>query len=396
MSYAFVLAFAIAAAGGDGKLIPLTRLETGGEVSCPSLSPDATSLFGEIKHGKLREWAVWDVPNKSRTVLAAGADIGFAFPSPDRSTLLTFIVPNRGEHPTDVDVAIRDIKSKSKTALLTSGRTLSNAFSSDGNLVAFGDGVANTVHIWKRDAAAKWNVLKVLDAARGDNAQKPGVDGMVFTPDGKEIFVRLLLASGGSTIKKLDIASGKTIPFPVQPLKGQLAWPFEGAMIISRDGKTLCVDASEEEGAVAVDALSGKRKYAIDACIACTLISPDGATCATVRSWPGPIPPGQAKTSKTTINLWSLSDGTRYRTVTVRGGCGANSGAFTANSHFFVLAAGEGNRRIDLIEVEKAKVQSSMTADAPVGDISRLDSGEIAVVGIEPKAVVIWKFKPPE
>ena len=415
MSYAFVLAFVLAGVVGDEKLIPLARLETECEV-CAILSPDATSLFGVIQRGKLRQCVVWDIPSKSKTVLAEGSDFGFPVPSPDHRSILSFIVrKQQKELATDVDVVVWDIKAKSKTTLLNlksaSGVAVWGDFSPDGNLVAVWDVNAHTVHIWKRDALAKWNASeKVNDVAGVANAEKltEGLVAMAFTPDGKQIFVQFELASGGWTVEKLDIVSGKTVPFPIQPLKGIDFWP---AMIVSRDGKTLWVER-DKEGMAGIDTLSGKRKYIVDGSIGgmfgfdWAIVSPDGATCAIVRSFPMAQPvqpdqnkkPGQNKTivaqNEIRVTFWNLSDGTRCRTVTVQGGRNV-SGTFTADSRFFVLSAGEDDRRIDLIDVKEAKVRSSLTTDAPITDISLLDSGEIAVVGVEPKAVVIWKFKPP-
>ena len=81
--------------------------------------------------------------------------------------------------------------------------------------------------------------------------------------------------------------------------------------------------------------------------------------------------------------------------MTANGGAEAPLGAFTADSRFFVLAAGDDRHHIHLIDVAKARIRSSFTVSGPVKGLSLLDSGEIAAVGIEPKAIVIWKIKVP-
>ena len=119
------------------------------------------------------------------------------------------------------------------------------------------------------------------------------------------------------------------------------------------------------------------------------------------------------------VALWNFDDGTGLRKVTVPGakglpvgaltvtdpaefsrsdppgGMDRPVGAFTADSRFFVVAAGDEDRHIHVVDVKKAGVRSSFAVDRPVKGLFPLDSGEVAVVGVEPKAIVIWKIKPP-
>jgi hypothetical protein len=131
--------------------------------------------------------------------------------------------------------------------------------------------------------------------------------------------------------------------------------------------------------------------------------------------------------SSAVVSLWNFDDGTRLREVTVLagkvhggeavGGDERPFGIFSADSRFFALAAGDAGNHIHVIdvnkagahssrkmpwldgerviEIEKAQIAASFAADAPIKGLFLLNSGEIAAVGVEPKAVLIWKIKTP-
>ena len=117
--------------------------------------------------------------------------------------------------------------------------------------------------------------------------------------------------------------------------------------------------------------------------------------------------------SPATACFWNFDDGARLREVAVAGGKERAFGVFSADSRFFVLIASDDKHHMHLIdarkaggrtsltvgervvELEKAVIASSFTADGPINSLCLLDSGEIAAVGIESKAIVIWKIKTP-
>jgi WD40 repeat protein len=396
MCYAFIIALALAATGGDEKTILLARLESEQldpdkeAVSNPILTPDATSIVyskDDMVH-KVRQWIIWDIKSKSKTTLTEGADSSSGgFMSPDRQSLLHFIGRKKqGDQVFDVDAFVWDIKSKSKTTLLNlksqSGIGLWWKFSQDGNILAISDCITSRVHVWERDASAKWKAsTKTLELTRRANTKLYSLMGMAFSPDGKQIFVQYKLESKEWTIEKLDIASGKTLHFPVKPFKNHDVCP---GLTISRDGETLWVN-DNEEGTIGIDTSSGKKIFAFPSDTIGTIISPDGLTYAYMENL-----------LEKTIVFRNVGDGSKHRTVKLDAyNSHYASGIFTADSRFFIASAGKDDRRIDIIDVQKAKIHSSLNVDSPIRDIFLLESGDIGVVGVEPKAIRIWKFKPP-
>ena len=82
---------------------------------------------------------------------------------------------------------------------------------------------------------------------------------------------------------------------------------FLGASLAT-DGKTLCVDGGKET--VAVDAVSGKRKYVASWPSHQASLSPDGKTCGAVWWVCGP-----PEAFPTRLAFWNFADGTRERHV---------------------------------------------------------------------------------
>ena len=173
-------------------------------------------------------------------------------------------------------------------------------------------------------------------------------------------------------------------------------------------------------GIVRIDTSSGKRKSNLNArgasvkavgkpspndqagavmidggCVVAS-VSPDGRTGAELGwapkfiSVPRPEPP-----SGRPVGFLNLNEGTEPRALEFPSGPEPPHGIFSADSRFFILAAGEENRNIYVVNVKNAEVRSSYTVDAPVARLSSLKSGEIAAVGTEPKAIVVWKIKTP-
>jgi hypothetical protein len=215
-------------------------------------------------------------------------------------------------------------------------------------------------------------------------------------------------------VEKWDVETGKRTPFPMEPMDAFRT--LIGRLIFVSSERTLCIQCAEGDGgkAVGIDLSSGKIKYSLSQALARPSISPDGRTGAAIDSMdatPVPFP--------VRVAFWNFDDGTKLRKLTLRGGkdlpveiptlpdpvAFARSdapggkdlavGAFTGDSRFFVVAAGDENRNIRVIDAKKAEVRSSFTVDGRVKGLFLLDSGEIAAVGIEPKAIVIWKIKTP-
>ena len=155
-----------------------------------------------MKDGKAYDLVAWDIPSKSRTVLRNGVDGDISSLSPNGRSLLGCIFTRGGDHLLNVDYVVWDIASKSKTNLLELKKTfvlpVPGEFSPDGALLAIPDGYAKKIHIWKRDTAAKWSDLRVLDVGQGAAAPKPTLLEIALTPDGKQIFALLPLMNGTS------------------------------------------------------------------------------------------------------------------------------------------------------------------------------------------------------
>ena len=67
--------FVVALVGADQKLWhPPTRLESVGDATQMVLTADGNSLFAVIKDGDRQDFVAWDIPSKSKTVLAKGTD----------------------------------------------------------------------------------------------------------------------------------------------------------------------------------------------------------------------------------------------------------------------------------------------------------------------------------
>ena len=247
----------ISALGADEKSIPRIRLEGRGEVVGAVLSPDEKNLAS----------------------ITENTDDG-----------------------NFVDLVVWDVVSRSKTTLLNKIETRSFCFSDDSALLAITDDKTNTVHLWKREAAGKWGVLRVLHV--GAAAPKPNIVASVFSADGRHIFVSLAVSTESSplwTVEKWDIVTGRIAPFPIKPVKSQ--FPVCVFMVASPDGKTLCLTTTD--GLICVDALSGRWKYTIPQCFSIPSVSPDGRLGAVVNRSMTPT------STPKDVTFWNLSDGTQ-------------------------------------------------------------------------------------
>ncbi len=163
----------LAALGAENKLVPETRLDSGGEVTQVVLTPNGRSLLAVVNCGGSYELVAWDIPSKSKTVLAKATDSPLImWPtcernllSPDGRSLLGFIGTKAGES-FDLNAFIWDVSSRSKTALPTrKGKqfvSISGTFSTDGGVLAIPECTANVVRIWKRRRRGEMDRLSGL------------------------------------------------------------------------------------------------------------------------------------------------------------------------------------------------------------------------------------------
>jgi WD40 repeat protein len=296
--------------------------------------------------------------------------------SPDGRNLAS--ITENGAHRELVDLVVWDVPSSSKTALLKGiDSTRVFGFSNDSTILAFPDSQTNTVHLWKRDAACKWNVLKVFNVGAG--LPKPNMPASAFSSGATNVFVSIATASSSLwTVEEWDVITGRRVPFPIEPFKNE--FPVGVFVLVSSDGMTLCLMTTE--GTVGVDAVSGRRKYAIQPGLSLVAVSPDGRVGAAIS------PSIATAAGPKEVTFWNFGDGTQRRHVTTPSG--EPTGMFTADSRFFVIPDDFGIVRV--IDVKKAVVCPSWKVGRSLGRLFLLTSGEIASVRTEGKAVVIWKM----
>ena len=105
---------------------------------------------------------------------------------------------------------------------------------------------------------------------------------------------------------------------------------------------------------------------------------------------PRPEPPSGAL-----FGFLNLNEGTEPRALEFPSGPEPPHGIFSADSRFFILAAGEENRNIYVVDVKTPRSGCLIQWTLRSRISSSLKSGEIAAVGTEPKAIVVWKIKTP-
>ena len=101
------------------------------------------------------------------------------------------------------------------------------------------------------------------------------------------------------------------------------------------DGKTLCIDS--RNGAVGIDADSGRRKYILPRSTAGALLSPDRRVVATV-GWTCDPTTKQA----TQVSLWDFADGSHPRQVDVPFSYERPAATFSADSALLRLHGARG------------------------------------------------------
>jgi hypothetical protein len=136
---------------------------------------------------------------------------------------------------------------------------------------------------------------------------------------------------------------------------------------------------------------TGKEKYDVRAITLWARLSRDGKTCADLR-WPIM---GGRDPHPVTIGFWNFDDGTQPRTVELPKSDQPPISVFTPDSRFLFCTAGPGGRSVFLIDVKTAKIRSSWTGSASVRGLYPISTGEVAVISVEPKAVVLSKIRLP-
>ena len=212
-----------------------------------------------------------------------------------------------------------------------------------------------------------------------------------LTRDGKHAFVYFLVARRGRTwlgIEQWEVDHQRRQEIPYEHVdfgKMGIVVAPSSRVIPSHDGKTICVQG--EEGPIGIDASSGKTKYALSHGFGLISLSPDGRTGAFI-SLPMIGPPPE----RTVVGFWDADDGFRWRQCSVPQAVEASCfPAFTADSRYFLVATQKGS--IHVIDTKDGTIRSTHLAGAGIKGMFALSSGEIAAVGAEPKAIVIWKLK---
>jgi WD40 repeat protein len=138
------------------------------------------------------------------------------------------------------------------------------AISPDGKILAWGDHVikenvpiSGSVKLWDMD---KQKVVATLRDAAGDCDY--GIDGVVFSPDGKT-----LAAVCQGKVKLWDVAKGKEKP----PRKGD---PMRGFLAYSPDGKTIASMSDDNETVSLWDSSTGKVKVSFKGSLPLTKAGP--------------------------------------------------------------------------------------------------------------------------
>jgi WD40 repeat protein len=413
MPVALICVLAATSLGAGQPLVPYSRLESGGDVWPLTVTADGKNLLGAAKDGDHVNVVVWDTTARSRRFLVKG---GVGVPlvaSADRQWAAGEILTNfnlaGGE--ADAEVVVWDISKGSTTSLFKLSKTApllslpgwpvfpcrALAFSHGSDVFACADGTTRKVHLWRRRAAAEWTVAGTLNAGAGRDVPKPTVMEVKFSRNDKELLTFFPITGPGEAewveaTERWDVGSGRRLDCGIQPVP-VLAW-FTGPFSHVLGDKIVCYEAPEGslEGTVGLDIVSGKRKYGVPAPTEWARLSPDGKTCGyphclLMRTGACPV----------TVGFWDFDDGSRSRTLELPavGQDDFPVATFTADSRYFVCSAGDGGRTIFVIDADKAKIRSSWAVGAQVRGLFPLDSGEIAAVGVEPKALLLYKVPAP-
>ncbi len=96
-----------------------------------------------------------------------------------------------------------------------------------------------------------------------------------------------------------------------------------------------------------------------------------------------------------TVGFWNFEDGTQRRKVELPKSDQPPIAIFTPDSRFLLCTAGPGGRSVFLIDVKTGKIRSSWTGAGSVRGLFPLSTGDVAVISVEPKAVLLSKIGVP-
>jgi WD40 repeat protein len=402
-----VLAFVVI--GADQRLTPSVRLDCDGETWPAALTFDGESLLGVLKHDDYCDVVVWDTNSKSRTTLAKG---GVGFPiavSPDRRNVAGMVLGDIADAAADGEVVVWDVASRTTTAARLKLKKTglpppawpafpcqSADFSCDSTLFALADGDTKKAHIWKREASGAWIALKTLDVAQRVDTPKPSHLEIKFSRDGSQLFVFFLIGAPDKPLSSVaterwDIASGRPADCRIPTAETFVSYTGPFPHVLGE--KTTCFQAPEGSGrgAIGVEICSGKEKYDVDASTLWARLSPDGRICGHL-DWllmsAQPLRP-------VTVGFWNFDDGTQRHTVELPKSDQPPIAAFTPDSRCFLCTAGPGGRSVFVTNVRTGEILSSWTGSAPVRGLFPVGTGEVAVIAVEPKAVLISMIRVP-
>jgi WD40 repeat protein len=406
MSCFIVPVFAFLVLGTDHPLVPSARLNCEGETWPAALTVDGKSMLGVQKSGDHCDVVVWDTTSKSRTFLVKGSMGIPVAVSPDRQNVAGMVLSSIKDASADAEMVIWDVaKGSTTTALLKLKKTSmpllplpalpcqSADFSRDSTLFAFADGNTKKAHLWKREPSGTWGPLKTLDLAQRTDAPKPTLFEIKFSRDGRQLFVFFPIGDLDKPFATeiWDIATGRTTACRIQPAGTYVFYTGPFPHILGEN--ILCFQASEGsgKGAIGVEISSGKQKYDVAAFTLWARLSPDRRTCGDLH-WL--LMSGQSL-RPVTVGFWNFDDGTQRRSVELPKSDQFPIATFTPDSRCFLCTAGPDGRSVFLIDVKTGKIRSSWTGSAPVRGLFPISTDEVAVISVEPKAVLLSKIRIP-
>jgi hypothetical protein len=389
--------------GVDQPLIVSARLDSEGEAWPAALTPDGKSLLSVLKSGDQLDVAVWDTASKSRTFLLKRR-VGLPLAvSPDRQCVAGMVQSSATDSTEDVEIVIWDVAKRSSTNLLKLKKTSilslwpawscqSTVFSNDSTQFAIADGNTKKGHVWRRSETGDWGDPKTLNLAQRADLPKPALLEIHFKRDGTQLFVFFPISKADEPpigAELWDIASGRAAECRIPSAKEFIFYTGPFPHILGEN--TVCFQAPEGsgKGVVGIDVSSGKEKYHVYASTLWARLSPDGKTCADL----GWLLMSHQDMRPVTVRFWNFDDGAQLRTLELPKSDQPPIAVFTPDSRFFLCTAGPGGRRVFLIDVKSGKIRSSWTSGAPLRGMFPLSTGEIAVIGVEPKAILLSKIR---
>jgi WD40 repeat protein len=405
MSSLVIPIFAFVGLVAGQPLAPSARLDCEGETWPAALAVDGKSLLGVQKSGDHCDVVVWDTTSKSRTFLVKGS-MGFPLTvSPDRQNVAGMIASNIKDATAGAEIVIWDVAKRSttatriKTPMISLWPVLSCQsadFSGDSTLFVFADGQTKKAHLWKREASGTWGPLRTLDLAQQTDAPKPTLFEIKLSRDGRQLFVFFPIGDLDKPLSSVateiwDITTGRPTACRILPASTYVFYTGPFPHVLGEN--TLCFQAPEGsgKGAVGVEISSGKQKYDVAAHTFWARLSPDGRTCGDIDC----LLMGVPSLRPVTVGFWNFDDGTQRRTVELPKSDQFPIATFTPDSRDFLCTAGPGGRSVFLVDVKTGKIRSSWTGSAPVRGLFPISTDEVAVIAVEPKAVLVSKIHIP-